>query len=145
MEKYEDDIEENTFKQYYYPLSDEELSQYKKNEESIDDFFEEPKKKKTKHSSTVGRSGKDCISYISTNKDDGSSATHLIKIDIYDMRKLENIPTSEHWKHADVRLKYYTKPHNDKYHKAIRGLIYSITKEVSTTPECKKYSFKHNP
>jgi hypothetical protein len=144
------DVEENTFKHYYFPPSDDDTSlspRYstkRPNNDSLDEFFEEPKKKRVKlNSSSVGRSTKDGgMSYISTNVDDGATATHLIKIEVYDMKKLATIDPEEHWKHADVRLKYYVNKQNN-HHRQTRGLIYNITKEISNSSDCKKYTFKH--
>uniref|UniRef100_A0A2A4IZU0 Uncharacterized protein n=1 Tax=Heliothis virescens TaxID=7102 RepID=A0A2A4IZU0_HELVI len=97
------DNNENTYKQYYYsPLSphhEEESDDIvinntcdggKRKSQAIDHFFEvEPKIKKNKLlSSTVARTARDGVSYISTNSNDGDQATHLIKIEMYDMKKL---------------------------------------------------------
>lgn len=165
------DFEENTYKQYYFPLSDDEDQQLPSNaakrtstedEESIDDqkqspsygtkrtadnsideFFVESKKKKFMRSSTVGRTCNNTMSYISTNVDDGLNASHLIKIEVFDEKKLANVPKADHWKHADVRIKYYAKP-TDALHKKTRGLIYQLTRDISNSTECKKFSFKNN-
>lgn len=144
------DYEENTYKQYYFPTSDDEdtspypIKRDRPNNESLDEFFEEPpKKKKPKiQSSTVGRATKDGMAYISTNEDDGSTATHLIKIEIYEMKKLTNVPQSDHWKHADVRVKYYVN-NKSKHHQRTRQLIYNISKDITKVPDCKKYTFKN--
>lgn len=90
----------------------------------------------------MGRATNDGMSYISTNTDDGSTATHLIKIEIYDLKKLANVPPSDHWKHAEVRVKYYNQAKTN-HHQRTRQLIYNITKEISSSSDCKKYTFKH--
>lgn len=145
------DFEENTYKQYYFPLSDVDdddnsppsYSNKRTADESLDEFFAVPKKKKEKVcSSTVARSTADGMSYISTNSDDATTATHLIKIDIYDMKKIVNIDPAEHWQNADVRVKYYFNKGNNNYHQRTRGLIYNITKEISNSADCKKYTIK---
>lgn len=143
----EDDVvfQENTYKHYYYPQSDDDELPSLQKKESIEEFFEPPKKKqRTMRSSTVGRCfGRDSTSYVSTNTDDGASATHLIKIEVYDLKKIENIDQSDHWKHADVRVKYYTKSTNDDHHKKTHQLIYNITKGISNSPNCRKYSYNN--
>lgn len=150
------DREENTFKQYYFSTSDDEVNEspyaftgVKRPKEStdslLDEFFDaEPKKKKTKlHSSTVGRGTMDGMTYISTNQDDGLNATHLIKIEITDLKKIKNVDPTEHWKHADVRVKYYINKQQQPNQQRIRGIIYDITKEITASSDCKKYTFKH--
>ncbi|RVE41968.1 hypothetical protein evm_013377 [Chilo suppressalis] len=149
--------EPNTFKHYYFPLSESEGScetSILKNKTlkrtasnaSINEFFDEAKPKKTqkKTSSTVGRAQK-CgnTAYISTNMDDAAGSTHLIKIEVYDLRKLAKIPNSEHWKHADVCVKYYSKD-SDKNYNQNKELIYSITKDIANIKDCKKYFFKNS-
>lgn len=63
------DLEENTFKQYYFSASDDDNSLHTyqpiRSNETINEIFDEPEKKKLKRSSTVGRSSKDYTSYIS--------------------------------------------------------------------------------
>lgn len=140
------DVEENTYKQYYYPLSeDDDITtpmQYATKRpatDSIDKFFEGSKKKKViKRSSIVGRAIKDGIAYLSTNADDGGTATYLIKMEIYDLKKLVNIDPQQHWKHADVRVKYYCDKTN-AHHDHTQSLIYEITKEISESSNCKKF------
>lgn len=147
--------EENTFKQYYFAVSDEEGndSPYvstgvkrtsRDSTDSLDKLFDvEPKKKKPKmRSSTVGRATKDGMTYIATNKDDGLTASHLIKIEITDLKKIKNIDASEHWKHADMRVKYYINKKQQMNQQKIKSIIYDITKEVADSSDCKKYTFK---
>lgn len=114
--------------------------------DDIEKFFEvAPKKKKTKKtSSTVSRACNDGVAYISTNADDYTSASHLVKIEIYDLKKLKSLQPSEHWKHADVRLKYYTNEdvQNQNFQKA-KELVYNITNEVAGQQESKKYFFSN--
>lgn len=148
------DLEENTYKQYYFPLSDDEnndspygstvVKRPQETTESLDEFFEpEPKKKKPKvRSSTVGRATKDGMSYIATNEDDGLNATHLIKIEITDLKKVKNVDPTEHWKHADVRVKYFINKKQQPNQQRVRRIIYDITKEISASSDCKKYTFK---
>lgn len=155
-------FEENTFKQYYYtPLSPDEESNDKviivekespkfkrkreQNKESLDEFFEFSKNKKKKLcSSSVSRAHPDGgTAYISTNTDDGSKATHLIKIEIYDVKKLSKIPPTLHWKHASVRMKYYTDEANKNF-KCIKNIVYNATKEISESDFCKKFHFNNS-
>ncbi|KAI5651496.1 hypothetical protein NE865_00740 [Phthorimaea operculella] len=113
VENYE---EENTYKQYYFPTSDDEDSPYplkRQNTETLDEFFNDvqvPKKKKNIRATTVGRATKEGMTYISSNEDDGAKATHLIKIEVIDLKKVANISTADYWKHVDVRVKYYVQP-----------------------------------
>lgn len=155
--------EHNTFKQFYYnTVSDEEdttncvpyylakksiCKRPRSSLSNIDEFFPEepPKKKKAKNSSNVGRMNKEGgTSYISTNTDDGVNATHLIKIDVFDVKKLCKIPPVQHWKHADVRVKYYCKELNNKNYESVKKIVYQITKEISESEDSKVYSFKNN-
>lgn len=135
-----------SFKNYYFTsLSEDDdiadcnvaRSLRKRN---IDSFFEKPKKRKPKvKSSHVSRASGNGVSYVSTNIDDGSTATHLIKIEVYDMKRLKNVPPMEHWKHADVRVKYYVATEDDKHYQNAGELIYNITKDVASNAECSKY------
>ncbi|KAJ0169184.1 hypothetical protein K1T71_015311 [Dendrolimus kikuchii] len=118
-------FEENTFKQYYYQtLSDEESSntdnlsivkdspkqkRKRDEEESLDKFFEFSKNKNKKQCSSVSRAQPNGgVAYLSTNREDACSSTHLIKIEVYELKTLAKIPSSEHWKNATIRIKYYT-------------------------------------
>lgn len=143
---------EYTLKPYYYPieLSDEEnglntaFKPSKKNitkrGNNIDIFFENPKKKKkTSFSSCIGHSNKDGMSYISTNEDDSTNSTHLVKIEVYNMKSLRDIPPTEYWKHVDVRVKYFAKSEDDKHYQHTRDLIFQITKQLAAKNDCKKY------
>lgn len=110
----------------------------------IDVFFEKPsKQKKTSTiSSYVARSMNGGTSYITTNEQDGA-ATHLVKIEIYDMRKLRTINPTDYWKNAELRVKYHIQSEEDEDDKSIfintRNLIYDITKKISSSQDCKKY------
>lgn len=152
------DYNENTFKQYYLQTSDDEdiagnSATYPTKGRmsptpSLDEFFEECKKKAVnKCSSTVGRATRDGMAYVSSNEDDGANATHLIKLEILDLKKLKTIAKEDHWKHPDVRVKLYVNNKSSKssiHHQKTRKLIYSITKEISSAKNSKKYSFKYN-
>lgn len=158
------DDQKCTFNNFYYaPLNidDEEEDSYiinhsqedeqntarrsnskRQNSDNIDVFFDAPKKRKKITSSIVGRSLNDGISYITTNLEDSSQASHLVKIEIYDIKKILKIPTDQQWKHADVRVKYYTRGNNKNFERT-KGLVYQITKEIAEVDGCKKY-FIHN-
>lgn len=153
------DDNENTYKQYYYsPLSpqhEEESDDIvvintddggKRKSQPIDQFFEVTPKIKRKKllSSTVARAARDGVSYISTNSDDGDQATHLIKIEMYDMKKLSKIPISDHWKHATTRIKYYVKNNKDSIYDNTNGLVYNITKTIAESEKVKKYFFNND-
>lgn len=102
-------------------------------------------KKKKLLSSTVARAARDGVSYISTNSDDGDQATHLIKIEMYDMKKLCKIPTNDHWKHATTRIKYYVKNNNkDSIYDNTNALVYNITKTIAESEKVKKYFFNND-
>ncbi len=92
----------------------------------------------------MARAVKDGVSYISTNSDDGDQATHLIKIEMYDMKKLSKIPTSDHWKHATTRIKYYVKDYKDSIYDNTNGLVYNITKTIAESEKVKKYFFNND-
>ncbi|KAI5633714.1 hypothetical protein NE865_01681 [Phthorimaea operculella] len=149
-----------TLKHYYYPIdvSDEETSANKiapkrKNKDkdsastnSIDSFFENPKKKKKQStfSSSVGQTTNDGMAYITTNEDDSSHATHFIKIEIYDIAKIpKDTPPTEHWKYANVRVKYCVHSEDDKNYQQTREIIYNITKQIATKSDCKKFFVDH--
>lgn len=146
-------FDENTYKYYYSPLSPQEESDNivinngeKRKSQSIDHFFEAQSKirKRKLLSSTVARAARDGVSYISTNSDDGDQATHLIKIEIYDMKKLCKIPTTDHWKHASTRIKYYVKNNNDSIYDNTNALVYNITKTIAESEKVKKYFFNND-
>lgn len=146
--------ENNTYKQYYFPTSDcpeeetqelyiqQEMPSKKRKSESLDNFFDSPTKNKRKlNCSTVSRINKENgRSYISTNTDDGATASYLIKIELYDLKKISKIPPSQHWKHANVRVKYYTQKTSTVLANT-NDIIYNITKEIAQNDDCKKYSF----
>ncbi|KAJ0171631.1 hypothetical protein K1T71_005667 [Dendrolimus kikuchii] len=106
-------FEENTFKQYYYQtLSDEDSSNIdnlsivkdspkqkrkRDEEESLDKFFEFSKNKKKKQCSSVSRAQPNGgVAYLSTNREDACSSTHLIKIEVYELKTLAKIPSINH-------------------------------------------------
>lgn len=139
-----DSLDEYTLKNYYYP-SDEAVNiktkrGFKRTGNDIETFFEKTNKKKTKSvSSCIGRRNGAGISYISTNQDDGSKATHLIKIEVFQMKKLKDVLPADYWKHCDLRVKYYAQSENDKNYNNTSDIIYSITKQIAEQPECKKF------
>ncbi|GBP22440.1 NPC intracellular cholesterol transporter 1 [Eumeta japonica] len=129
---------ENTFKAYYYSaLSDEEdtmdpnkIGTHKRTSKSINEFFESTHKKgKAKTSSTVGQAVNGGISYLSTNGDDFITASHLIKIEVYELQKLKKIPPTELWKHADIQhLARQVFPENSKFvQDAYKDATYSVS------------------
>lgn len=139
-----------TLKNYYYPDKSDDEDQNlamkvkqnitKRSNKSIDAFFEKAKKKKTvSYSSSVGQSNGEGTSYISTNCDDGSSASHLVKIEVYEMNRLKQVSPIDYWKHADVRVKYYVATEEDKHYQTARDLIYNVTKQVASKPGCTKF------
>lgn len=144
--------ESYTYKDYYYPtVSDDESlpqpqpkpvrkSEAKKRANNIDIFFEKPKKKQaTGLTSTVAQSTAGGTNYLASSVVDIPKATHLIKIDVYELKKLRSLPTDQHWKHADVRVKYYTHTEDDDLHTNAKDLIYKITKQIAEESECRKY------
>ncbi|XP_045501164.1 uncharacterized protein LOC123698548 [Colias croceus] len=152
-------FDENTYKLCYYsplsPQNEEESDDIivnntddggKRKLQSIDQFFEVAPKIKRKKllSSTVARAARDGVSYISTNSDDGDQAMHLIKIEMYDMKKLSKIPTSDHWKHATTRIKYYVKKNKDSIYDNTNALVYNITKTIAEIEKVKKYFFNND-
>lgn len=107
----------------------------------MDSLFELPKAKTKKLSSTVSRAHKEGgTAFLSTNADDAANASHLIKIEIYDMKKLASVPQAQHWKHATMRIKYYTDEKSEAY-KDVNKIMYNISKQISKTENCKKYLF----
>lgn len=148
---------ENTFKNFYYPEpehddsgSDEEGTlgfkvkqaiAKKRPANSIESFFEKPQKKvkPVKRSSSVSQSSHTGVAYLSSGKDDAAYASHLIKIEIYDLEKVRNIAPEEHWKHADVRLKSYISTEQDPQLETVRDVIYNMTKDIASKDTCVKY------
>lgn len=146
---------DHTFKNFYCPEvnsddSDEEgtvglkIKQAiakKRPANNIESFFEKPQKKvkAVKRSSNVSQSSHAGVSYLASGADDGAYASHMIKIEIYDMEKVRNIPPENHWKHADIRLKSYIKFDQDPHLEAVRDVIYDITKDISEKDTCVKY------
>lgn len=141
-------------KNYYYGNStDDEIQGSKplkirtlKRTNNIDVFFDRPKKKQaTEYSSTVAQSTNGGTNYISSYADDVTKITHLVKIDIYDMKKLRGVPCDQHWKHADTRIKYYTQTDDDEYYLNTKDVVYNITKHIATKNDCKKYFIDAKP
>ncbi|XP_073949431.1 uncharacterized protein isoform X2 [Choristoneura fumiferana] len=145
--------EENTFKHYYYPENHDELSddgegtlafkvkraiaKNKRPNNSIHGFFEKRKKKKVpKNSSTVSQATADGVAFIKANQDESAYASHLIKIEVYDIDKIKNIPPTEQWKHAEVRVKYYAHSEEDEHVQQTRDVIYNITKQLASKSDC---------
>lgn len=137
------DDEEETSPTPAVPLSLINNGNRKRGNKCIDGFFENvnnKKKKATIQSSTVGRAVSGGTSYISTSKNDGAKSSHLIKIEVYDLKRLEKISPLEYWKHASVRIKYYAE-RDSKHFDSASTLIYDITKEIASSKDCKKYFF----
>lgn len=132
---------------YYKSLSEDDETSIStiKHKRTLDDLFvqeSEPKRKKVILPSTVARSIKEgTINYISSNKNDGEESDLMIKIEVYNLKKIKEIPTSQQWKNADIRIKYYTKNNSDTNNQ-IKSIVYNITKEISETDSVKHYSFK---
>lgn len=136
-------------KHYYYGhLNDDEVQldpkplkiQTQKRANNIDVFFDKPRKKQaTEYSSTVAHSANGGTNYISSRVEDVSKSTHLIKIDVYDMKKLRGVPNDQHWKFADTRIKYYTQTEDDDHYSNTKELIYKITKHIAAKNDCKKF------
>ncbi|XP_061708742.1 uncharacterized protein LOC133533729 [Cydia pomonella] len=149
------DFTENTFKNYYFNEHEDEASDEegtlafkvkqaiakKRPSNNIDVFFEKSKKKPKvyKKSSTVAKMTEDGVAYLTSGQDDGAYASHLIKIEVYDMEKIKNVSPLEHWKHCDLRVRYYTVGEGDTHEQSARDVIYNITKELSAKPKCVKY------
>lgn len=104
-------------------------------------FFEKSAPKKKKGSSTVSKAHRDGNIFITSNDDDTKNNTHIIKIEIFDVKKIANVLPQEQWKHSDYRVKYYTKTTNLNY-EATKKIIFNVTKEISDRDTSKKYSFK---
>lgn len=148
--------DEYTLKNYYYPLNisddhddSESILNKKKNatkrSNNIDVFFEIVKKKKRSvNSSSVAIATDGGLSYISSNEGDSVNASHLIKIDVYDMKNLKEVSPLDYWKHADLRLKYYVKTDGDKHYQNIRDIIFNVTKQIAGKKDCKKYFVDNN-
>ncbi|KAJ2949084.1 hypothetical protein O0L34_g6023 [Tuta absoluta] len=91
--------EENTYKQYHSPtLDDEDLPYPLKGKApnlwmnfSTTMSSQTTKKKKKIWATTVGRATKECMTYISSNEDNGAKLTHLIKIEIIDLEKNQRL------------------------------------------------------
>lgn len=135
-------------KNYYYGhLTDDEIQdpkplkiQTQKRANNIDGFFDKPRKKQaTEYSCTVAHSTNGGTNYISSRVDDVSKTTHLVKIDVYDMKKLRGVPNDQHWKFADTRIKYYTQSEEDDHYSNTKEIIYKITKHIAAKNDCKKY------
>lgn len=156
-------FEENTFKNTFYQevLSEEEgdlmitstpknqslIPSRKRTKKNIDSFFDKcpSEKKRIKvQSSSVSRSVNGGTSYISTGLDDAPNASHLIKIEIFDLKKLKKIPQVDHWKHANLRIKLYSTGEEEVLHQGVSDAVYNITKTIASKPECKKYFFTND-
>lgn len=142
-------LQENTYKHYYYPdeASDDDSDlalkvkkAISKRPNSIHSFFEKRKKRKTvQKSSTVSQATADGVGFIKTNEDDETFASHLIKIEVYEMSKIKNIPSTDQWKKAEVRVKYYASCDEDKNLQSARDVIYNITKQIANRKDCVNY------
>lgn len=117
------------------------LKRKREETENLDELFDFSKnKKKKKQSSSVSKSSNGGVAFITTNKDDASNASHLIKIEIYDLSEIAKLPASDHWKNTKMRIKYYTTEKN-KIFDEINKAIYNITKEISSEDSSKKMLF----
>lgn len=116
-----------------------------KKTKSIDNFFDKVKKRRTmSRNSTVARATGDGYSYVSANNDHGSDAGHLIKIEIYDMKKIKDVLPVDQWRHADVRVRYYSPSEDDNNYLNINEVLYNITKQIAASGECKKYFIENS-
>lgn len=146
-------MSENTIKNFYFPdhaSSDDDEGTLafkvkkaisrKRTANSIDAFFEKPSKKpKLRKCSNVAQSAEDGVAYLSSGKEDAAYASHLIKIEIYEMEKIKFIAPTEQWKHAAVRLKYYSVSEEDENLQSARDVIYNITKQLASKDTSVKY------
>jgi hypothetical protein len=146
---------ENTFKNFYYPENHDDSTDEegtvglkvkqalakKRPANNIDSFFERPKKKtKAKvKSSNVSKTTSDGVTYLSSGQEDAGYASHLIKIELYDMEKIRNMAPADHWKHCDIRLKYYSCTDDDSNIQSVRDVIFNITKQLASKENCVKY------
>lgn len=55
------------------------------------------------------------VAYISTNTDESLFSTHLLKIEVYELKTLAKIPSAQHWKNAKIRIKYYVDETNKNF------------------------------
>lgn len=123
------------------PIKKRKQAKTSEKNKSIDAFFNRkspPRVIKTAVCSSVGKPRDNGISYISLPEQ--TNATHLIKIELYDLKKLQNLSSDEHWKHAEVRIKYATND-NDEIKQTCEDIIYDITKNVSENSKCKTYFY----
>lgn len=147
--------EGNTYKDFYYAtLNDEDTQELeivseeptkrRKSNDSLDLLFDMPTTKKRKIlSSTVSRGQRGGGNlFLTTNGDEGARSTHLIKIEVFDMRKISKIPPNEHWKHSEYKIKYYTNDSNKNYQSTKKN-IYNMAQEISAVKTCKKYNFNN--
>lgn len=139
-----------TFKQYYSNLSEDEdtslkslkAKKQKRAGNDISAFFEKPKKqKKSISSSCVSQLTPEGTSYITTNSDDGAKASHLIKLELYDMNKLRGVAPTDYWKNAQIRVKYFTHSEGDELFQNSLDVIYNMTKQVADAAQCKKFFY----
>lgn len=151
---------ENTFKNYYYPenqddstdeegtvgLKVKEALAKKRPANNIDSFFERPKKKTRAkvNSSNVSKTSTDGVAYLSSGKDDAGYASHLIKIEVFDMEKIRDMAPADHWKHCDIRLKYYSYGDNDPHVQSVRDVIFNVTKQLAAQENNVKYFIDTN-
>lgn len=147
----------NTYKDFYYatpptPETEEDLEivstplkrKQKTDVKPIDELFNIKSKSKKRKivSSSVSRAQDGGTAFISSNLDDASDATHFIKIEVFDMKKIEKVSPNDKWKHSEMRVKLYTKNNSCNYEN-IQKLIYNISKEIAND-NCKKYHFQND-
>lgn len=113
-----------------------------KRPKTIEKFFDNMKKRRAlSRSSTVARATGDGYSYVAANNE---HASHLIKIEIYDMKKIKDVLPVDQWKHADVRVRYYSPSEEDNTYLNINEVLYNITKQIAASGECKKYFIENS-
>lgn len=80
----------------------------------------------------------DTLSVITCPPLSAQNPTHIIKIEIYELDKIEKIPLAEQWKFAERRIKYITDTHDIMLDEA-KSLTFQLTKNIKKHPQKKYY------
>ncbi|KOB61934.1 Beta-xylanase, partial [Operophtera brumata] len=116
---------------YYAALNDEDTQELeivteepklkrRKSNDSLDLLFGATTRKLL--SSTVSQGLRADGNAFLINADKGTRSTHLVRIEVYNLLKINKIPPKEYWKHADFKIKFYANAQDDaKLYKKLRG------------------------
>ncbi|KOB61935.1 Uncharacterized protein OBRU01_25158 [Operophtera brumata] len=93
-------------------VTEEPKLKIRKSNDSLYLLFDATTRKRL--SSTLSRGLRVGYAFL-TNADEETRSTHLIKIEVYNLQKINEIPPNGHRKYADFKIKFYAIVSNKNY------------------------------